>query len=304
MAAEIDAIVTMGPYAPFLEDVASHPVVSGLRLNTVMPIRGDPEAVLKRLASTGKSLFIDLKGRQLRVVGAAVPPFTEVKISHRIEVQTPVIAYFSGGRERATVAEVDGDRLILEDGPRRMIGPGESVNIVSPSLRIEGTLTDSDRNYIAAARRMNLHQYMLSYVENKSDAEEILELDPDAEIVLKIESAGGIDFARRYGNSVGRLMVARGDLHVELLRPHFMISVLREMIRLDSNAIVASRLFDSLAFQDVPSGPDITDVAFLLEIGYRTFLLGDEVCLNRDSVLDALNLLEAIAGTTRSQPPS
>jgi hypothetical protein len=38
--------------------------------------------------------------------------------------------------------DVDGDRLILEDGPRRLVGPGESVNIVHPSLEIEGTLTE------------------------------------------------------------------------------------------------------------------------------------------------------------------
>ena len=31
------AIVTMPPYAPYLEEVAQHPIVSGIRLNTVMP---------------------------------------------------------------------------------------------------------------------------------------------------------------------------------------------------------------------------------------------------------------------------
>ena len=37
-------------------------------------------------------------------------------------------------------------------------------------------------------------------------------------------------------------------------------------------------------------------MAFLLLLGYRTFLLGDAVCMQRDSVIEALNLLEAIAG--------
>jgi pyruvate kinase len=31
-------------------------------------------------------------------------------------------------------------------------------------------------------------------------------------------------------------------------------------------------------------------------LGYRTFLLGDAVCFQRDTVLAALNLLEAVAG--------
>src|SRR5436190_16535838 len=137
----ISVIVTVPPYADFLAEVAAHPLVSGFRLNTVMPLRESQTDVLKRLQKCGQPLWVDLKGRQLRVVGAAIPPYTEVKLSHRIKVETPVDAYFSDGDERVRVAAVDGDRLILADGPRRLVGPGESVNIAHPSLRIEGTLT-------------------------------------------------------------------------------------------------------------------------------------------------------------------
>ena len=52
------------------------------------------------------------------------------------------------------------------------------------------------------------------------------------------------------------------------------------------------RILDSLAYQPVPVSADIGDVAFLLEIGYRTFMLGDQVCLRRETVMEALNLLE------------
>lgn len=297
MSAHVNAIVTMPPYASFAEEVAAHPIVSGLRLNTVMPVRDGPEEALRRLSAAAgdKTLYVDLKSRQLRVVGAAVPPFTEVRISHRIRVRTPVTAYFGGGRESGRVAAVDGDRLILEDGPRRIIGPGESVNIVCPTLHIEGNYTDSDRAYVSAASKLGLHDFMISFVEHRSDIEELRAMDPLAAPLLKIENAAGIDFAEREAAALGRLIVARGDLHVELLRPHRMIGVLRKMIDLSTNTIVASRLFDSLAYQGTPEAQDITDAAFLLHIGYRTFLLGDEVCLRRDSVMAALNLLDLIA---------
>src|SRR5690606_24893501 len=108
-----------------------------------------PAEAICRLQSFGQPLWIDLKGRQLRVASAAIPPYTEVRLSHRIRVRTPVDAYFSDGTEPVRVAAVDGDRLILEDGPRRLVGPGESVNIVHPSLHVEGTLTDTDRAYLA-----------------------------------------------------------------------------------------------------------------------------------------------------------
>ena len=295
----VRAIVTTPPYATFLEEVAAHPVVCGFRLNTVMPVRGGPAEALERLRAYGQPLWVDLKGRQLRVVGAAVPPYTVVQLSHRIRVNTPVDAFFSDGNECVRVVDVDGDCLILEDGPRRLVGPGESVNIVHPSLEIEGTLTETDRDYLAAMAKADLKQVMLSYVESTSDAEEVQALLPGAEIMLKIETQRGLAYARRHGASQGRLMAARGDLYVEVLRPHRIVGALRTIIQADPAAVVASRVFDSLAYQPVPASADIGDVAFLLSLGYRTFLLGDAVCLKRDPLLEALNLLEAVAGEFR-----
>jgi pyruvate kinase len=292
----VDAIVTVPPYATFLEEVARHLLVSGFRLNTVMPLKETPREVLARLSKLGQPLWVDLKGRQLRVVTPAIPPFTEIRLSHKIKVNTPVDAYFSDGNERARVAAVDGDRLIMEDGPRRMVGPGESVNIIDPSLEIEGTLTETDKDYLAAMKDLGLTKVMLSYVESPEDAQEVRNLLPGAEVVLKIETQRGLEFVQRYGNQHGRLMVARGDLYIEVLHPHKIISAIRVAIKDNKNTILASRLFESLAWQPVPVSADITDAAYLIELGYRTFLLGDQVCMKRDSVIAALNLLEAIAG--------
>jgi pyruvate kinase len=261
-----------------------------------MPLKESKVEVLERMSRLGKPLWVDLKGRQLRVVGAAIPPYTEIRLSHPIRVQTPVDAYFSDGRERVRVAAVDGDRLILEDGPRRLVGPGESVNIVHPSLEVQGSLTDTDREYLAAMAELGLDRVMLSYVESPEDVAEVQALLPGAELVLKIESTAGLGFVRAHGRVHGRLMAARGDLFVEVGRPHQVVGALREIVAADPEAVVASRLFESLADHPVPSSADIGDAAFLLEIGYRHFMLGDLVCFDRDAVLEALNLLEAVAG--------
>jgi hypothetical protein len=292
----VGAIVTVPPYADFLEEVATHPLVQGLRLNTVMPLHEKPAAVLDRLGGLGPPLWVDLKGRQLRVAEAGIPPFTEVRLSHRIRVPTPVDAWFSDGHERVRVAAVDGDRLILADGPRRLVGPGESVNIVDPGLEVEGTLTSRDREYLEAMAKVELTHVMLSYVERPSDVKEVQELLPGAEVVLKIESDAGLALARDHGATLGQLCAGRGDLYVEVRRPHRIVGALRTIVDADPEAIAASRLFDSLADDPVPSAADIGDAAFLMGLGYRTFLLGDVVCLRRDSVLAALNLLEAVAG--------
>lgn len=292
---KVSAIVTVAPYAPFIDAVAAHPLVEGLRLNTVMPIKAPHTDIVAKLAAFGKPLWVDLKGRQLRVVGAAIPPFTEVRVSHRVKVKTPCDAFFDDGREDARVVEVDGDRLILEDGPRRFIGPGESINIVDPSLEIEGTLTDTDRAYLAAMKELGERRVMLSYVEKKEDVDEVKALLPNAEVVLKIETERGLALAEREGAKLGRLMAARGDLYVEVLRPHRIASAVKRVLRADPRAIVASRLFPSLADGPVPAASDIGDAAFLLEIGYRSFLFGDDVCMKKESALASLNLLDALA---------
>ncbi|HXE71650.1 MAG TPA: pyruvate kinase [Candidatus Nitrosotenuis sp.] len=300
----VRAIVTAPPYAPFLEEVARHPLVAGLRLNTVMPLKETPGEALRRLSRLGPPLWVDLKGRQLRVVGAAIPPFTEVRLSHPVQVRTPALAYFSDGREPARIAAVEGDRLILEEGPHRLVGPGESVNIVDPTLRIQGTLTDLDRQYLAAMAALGLRRVMLSFVEEPEDVLEVKGLLPEAEVILKIESARGLDLVRRQGSSLGRLMAARGDLYVEVQRPHRIVSALRAVVAADPEAVVASRLFTSLARGPVPEAADIGDAAFLMALGYRTFMLGDEVCLRRESVLGALNLLEEVAQEMGEEVPA
>jgi len=294
--ATIQTLVTAPPYVDFLDAVVAHPSVIGLRLNTVMPTGGGPGEALDRLSGLGAPLWVDLKGRQLRVAEAAVPPFTAVRLSQRISVDLPADAFFEDGREHARVVAVDGDRLILASGPRRVIGPGESVNIPHPSLKIEGTLTETDRAYLSAMRERGMRKVMLSFVESPDDLEEIHALLPDAEIISKIAGRKGVSFAQDHGGSGRRLRAARGDLYVEMPRPHQIIGALKRIIEADPTAIVASRLFDSLAWDSVPDSADISDAALLMSLGYQTFMLGDRVCLERDSVMAALRLLDAIAG--------
>ncbi len=299
----IDAIVTIPPYAPFIEEVAQHPLVSGLRLNTVMPIKGGRtkatlEETLKRLQERagGKEIYLDLKCRQLRVKTFGVPPFTEIELTHALSVDTPTRAYFSDGKQFAEVVAVDGNRLIMAEGPQRVIGPGESVNIPDPSLKVDGYFTDTDLLYIEAAQSVGLHTYMLSFVEEAADLAALLKEDPQAKPVLKIESVKGLNYVAKEWKGEGRLMVGRGDLYVELLPyPHRIIPALEKIVGKDEKAILASRVLTSMSSSYIPSSQDISDVDSVVRMGYKTLMLGDDVCLKRDSVLGALNVLRAMA---------
>lgn len=293
------AIVTIPPYAPHLRDVLNHPAVEGVRLNTVMPVKEPLEELLKRLKcdadSYGKTLWIDLKCRQLRVKGYWVPPYTEITLSHRISVNVPTLAYFGGGHEIATVVGVEGDRLITLDGPKRVVGPGEAVNIISPSLSIEGYLTNGDKRYLESGCKAGIKNYMLSFVETTEDVNALKPYLEDANVVAKIESQKGISYVEKGWKGTPRLMAARGDLYVELDKPHKIIQALETIISKDKSAIAASRIFESLGESLEPTCADIGDMDNLLRMGYRHFMFGDEICMRRDSIISGLNLFEKMS---------
>ncbi len=293
------AIVTIPPYAPFIHEVLQHEAVSGIRLNTVMPVTEPLEDVVDRLNSEalryGKELWVDLKCRQLRVKTYGVPPFTEIELTHNINVRTPITAYFSDGKESATVLRVDKNRLIMQEGPGRVVGPGESVNIPDYSLRIEGFFTNTDKAYIEAGKQIGFHNYMLSFVEDKNDKSELLKLDPKAIIVEKIESLRGMDYVVNDWDGSTNLMTARGDLYLELKMPHKIVQAQETVIKKNPAAIVASRIFSSLAYNLEPSCEDIGDVENLLRTGYKTLMFGDDICMKRESIISGLNLFETMS---------
>jgi hypothetical protein len=82
---------------------------------------------------------------------------------------------------------------------------------------------------------------------------------------------------------------------VELERPHDILKALKDLITADPHAIGASRLL--LSFLDpgrLPSCADMSDIAFLMKLGYQTFLLGDELCDDENILKSAIGVMLAI----------
>jgi hypothetical protein len=268
-------------------DITRHPLVDSLRFNTIMPLDVDIPTAVKQLLEIagGKPLWLDLKTRQLRITRFAYLPYDFVEISHKISVSLPAKLYF-----KDCVADiesvVDGYRLILAERPFRTVGAGEPVNILEPSLKIEGFLTEQDRAYIEAAKSNGMHHYMLSFVEKKEDIEEMLAADPDASIVAKIESPRGLNFVRKtfakHFPQV-RLMAARDDLYITMGEEKVgILAALKLILSQDPQAIVASRILTSLLERPEVSMGDISDLHMLNMMGFKSFMLSDEICRIRD----------------------
>lgn len=315
---DIKLIITVPPFARF-NDIAQDPTIESVRLNTTLSLDDPFETILRHVKTEAgnKDVWVDLKCRQLRISEYNVQFLREkeihyVRLSHKIQVNTPTEIWVDNGNFIAEVEKViDGDKLIVPSSTERKKGlpltgqgkvgirPGMAINILDPSLVIEGYLTDKDKKYVDAAKKQGMHNFMLSFVEKESDITDLLAIDPDAKIRAKIESKNGLDFVRniypKYRKLIN-LIAARGDGYIEVEKPDKIIDFCEQIIKYDPNAVFASRMFESLKNpQKMPKCQDLFDIYCGMLMGYKRFLIGDDICRNKVSVKSAIGLFDVLA---------
>jgi hypothetical protein len=263
-------------------------------------------------------LYFDIKGRQLRTtkietVGEGYDRHLEMEINHSIAVDLPVTVYFKAGEDSAICTQIsNGNRLIFEGGPRWNVHEGESIHIRHQSFKQSGSIfTAAEIEKIEKVRKAGFTtKWYLSYVETWREIAEFQELvGKDAEIRLKIESKAGLEFVAKDWKKSDNLslVAARGDLYVEVDYPHEISKATKLIIQRDPEATVGSRMLLSVipipsckqcgskpptGGNGVPSCSDFGDLAWLYDIGYRNFLLCDELCLKGDLLGRAVNIFD------------
>lgn len=263
-----------------VKKVFSNPHTAEVRFNTGVQTAYSIEETLDMLKNLSikfhKKLWIDIKGRQLRVTKWADPMYSCVEISHRVQVSYPASVYFRNG-DRVNIAHIkDGNKLFVDPLPREALGAGQSVNILAKDIEIEGYLTEKDRLYLEACKKMDLNFIMASFVESFDDLAQILQVLPKAHIVSKIESLKGISFIKQY--NVPNLMAARDDLYLQSGQNYSILEHLKTIISRDSGAICASKIFLSLEKRETVDLADYADLELMYNMGYRKFMLCDNVC--------------------------
>lgn len=299
---DLQLMVTLWPSFPHFPKFAADPRLRGIRLNSAMmaPTELTKELELAAAPEVEVPLWFDVKGRQMRV--AEVIPdddHLDLRLNHPIFVRTPATVLFKAGADAARLDRLEegGRRLVFQGGPHYLVREGESLHIRHPSLEIRGPLfTDAELEKIAMVRAAGCRRWFLSYVEEAADVDRFLELvGRDAEVMLKIESPRGLDYVAR--DFVKRenltLVAARGDLYVELERPHEILAATKLIVERDPEACVGSRILLSTIQSGVPECADFSELAWLYDIGYRSMMLCDEICLKEKLLARAVNAFDA-----------
>lgn len=303
---QVDLLVTLWPSFPHFPRFAEDPRIAAIRLNSAMMSNPELDTELTKIqASPGTvPLYFDVKGRQPRVI-EVIPNknHLDLRLNHTVQVTTPCTVLFKGGVDDALLdhLEEDGRRLVFQGGPRYTVKAGESLYLRDPNLQIKGNLfIPEEVTKIEKCRAAGFKRYFLSYVEQESDVDQFLELvGHDCEVWLKIESMRGLTYVEEHFRKLDNLVLvaARGDLYVEIDRPHMIAKALKLIVEKDPEACVGSRILLSISDGPVPSCADFLELAWLYEHGYRRFMLCDELCLREAPLSAAVNAFDAFRST-------
>lgn len=281
-----------------IKTMIAHPLIGAVRYNTGGDSPHAPADILAEIKRQtdfyGKKFYVDLEGRQTRVARWVPSDQKTLVINRDFDITPPAKVYVRNAGWFDLVAANPAERKIYLDGGPDLgayyFGEGQSVHIIGGNFAVKGYLGGRDFEYIEVARELGINWFMLSFFEEAADRKQFYSFFPKRnrpQVGLKIESQRGIDFARRGRLLIDeRLVAARDDLFLSFgPRPDGIMPVLKEIVRIDSNAILTSKLLQGLQQTGNVTLGDMADLLLMKQFGYKHFMLSDGIAAGFESAI-------------------
>lgn len=223
---------------------------------------------------------IELKaGNRVKVVGNANLISTKdcIAVSYPFFVRDLNIGddvLFDDGEIDLKVVDKDEIFLTCEVQNDGTLGSRKSVNV--PGVRINlPSLTERDRQNILFAIEQDLDFIAHSFVRSKQDILDIQKIlddhNSEIKIISKIENQEGVDNIDEIIEHSYGIMVARGDLGIEVPQeriPGIQRRIIRKCVQAQKPVIVATQMLHSMIENPRPTRAEVNDIANA--IYYRT----------------------------------
>jgi len=154
--------------------------------------------------------------------------------------------------------------LVENDG---ILGSRKSVNIPGCKIYLP-SLTEKDRSFIRMAIEQDLEFIAHSFVRSKQDVLDVQaildEAGSEIKIIAKIENQEGVDNIDEILENVYGIMVARGDLAIEIPYekiPGVQRMIIGKCINKRKPVIVATQMLHSMITNPRPTRAEVSDVA-------------------------------------------
>ncbi len=213
------------------------------------------------------------------------------------------------GAVELTVSSVEREVVLAECVRGGRFGSGQGVNVPAERLGLP-PVTDRDRNGLALALELGADFIAQSFVRAPEDVVELrgLMADRAIPIVAKIETRPAVDDIDRIVEQADALMIARGDLGVELPMEEIAM-IQKELVRTAraaaKPAVVATQMLESMMNVPRPTRAEATDVANAVLDGADAVMLSGETAIGRVSVRGGIrgDLDRGVRGVAREGFP-
>lgn len=232
---------------------------------------------------------------------------TRVRLPHKeilsvLEPGTKVLV--NDGLLEFIVKKCDGHTAKCEVIVGGVISNKKGVNVPSITLPLS-SLSEKDKKDLEFLCELGIDWLALSFVQRVEDVEEAKALVKGrAKLVSKIEKPNAIDnFDDILAKSDG-IMIARGDLGVELpveKLPGIQKRLIRECRVSGKPVIVATQMLESMITSPVPTRAEVSDVATAIFEGADAIMLSAESASGQFPV-DAVKMMVAVASQVEQDP--
>ncbi len=328
-------VCTIGP-ATAEEPMIERLVAAGMdvaRVNCSHGTTEELEALVRAVRAVEKRLdrplaiLADLPGPKLRVARLAQPRLVvsgddlvlasagaatgedlelgfELDFARVVRPGSPVM--IDDGRVRLRVVEALGKRVRCRVETGGLIQSQKGVNLPGSYLPIP-SITDRDRELIEHAVRWDVDYVALSFVRRAEDVEDLKRLvqahGGRQRVIAKIEKLEAIEQLEAIVAVTDALMVARGDLGVEIGAAEVPM-LQKRLIRLGREAgktvITATQMLESMIDAPEPTRAEASDVANAILDGTSAVMLSGETAVGKYPV-EAVDTMVRIAAAVEPE---
>lgn len=298
--------------------------VNVVRMNTAHASEEGIINIIRNVRAVSRhiGILIDTKGPEVRTTGCAEPiSFSTgdvVKLFGRPEVDsTHDIVNLSYPNFAADIRE--GDHVLFDDGALDMevigingpqviakvtndgvLGSHKSVNVPGRHIDLPA-LTEKDHKNILLAIEQDIDFIAHSFVRSADDVKAVQKIldehHSDIKIISKIENQEGVDHIDEIIDASYGIMVARGDLGIEVpieQIPGIQWRIIHKCIEKKKPVIVATQMLHSMINNPRPTRAEVTDIANAIHFCTDALMLSGETASGKYPV-EAVKTMAAIA---------